>query len=239
MNNTHFSINNNFVHLWRAFLPDFVDKKQDLLPLLSEDEIRRAKRLKFPLHQQRFIIARGLLRKILSLYLNLPAKDIRFFYGEHGKPYVSNTELQFNVSHSHDMAVYALTSHQEIGVDIEKIKPEFKNSIAKRFFSKQEYDDLMDTPETERIKSFYRIWARKEAIIKLMGQGLYVPLKNFSVSFNHETGSVSFTYQEKEYHYFFQSFSANLDYEAAIATQSFTEQIIYWQWSPSLMPEMI
>lgn len=237
MNNTHFFIKNNFVHLWRAFLPTFIDKEQDLLSLLSEDEVNRAKRFKFPLHQQRFIIARGLLRKILSLYTNIPAKDIRFIYGERGKPYISDNRLQFNVSHSHDMAVYALTGPAEIGIDIEKIEPEFKNSVAKRFFSEQEYQQLMDLPENKRTKAFYRIWARKEAIIKLIGQGLYVPLNNFSISSANQAESVSFVYQEKEYHYYFQSFQANPAYEAAFATESRAEKIIYWQWSASLVPE--
>ena len=132
--NTHFFIKNNFVHLWRASLSDFNTKCDELLALLSSDETTRAERLRFPLHKKRFIIARGLLRKTLALYLNQAPELIQFSYGAHGKPALALPFLKFNLSHSDDMLVLALTREKEVGIDIEKIKPHFKKEVAERFF---------------------------------------------------------------------------------------------------------
>lgn len=217
--NRHFFIKDNFVHLWRAKLSDFNAKQDYLVSLLSPDEVKRAERLRFAVHKERFIIARGLLRKILGLYVDTPPVDIQFNYGKHGKPYLVNQPIQFNVSHSHDMAVYALTMRHEIGIDIEKVENHFKMDIAERFFNKEEFLELMHLPEVERPQAFYRMWAHKEAIIKLLGLGLYA-----NISENHNNP------------YLVHSFTIHPDYEAAFAIQSPFEQVLFWEWSADFTP---
>ena len=237
--NTHFSIKTGFVHLWRALLTDFNPKQGDLLSLLSPDEIHRAERLRLPLHKQRFITARGLLRKTLSLYLQIPAESITFTYGAHGKPSLLKTALQFNVSHSDDMVVYGITLENSIGIDIEKVTDDFKMAVAERFFNEQEFLQLMALPEEQRTRAFYRMWSHKEAIIKVLGLGLYAPLKDYAVSAQKQTETVSFSFENQTYHYLVQSFTAHPDYESAFAIQAPIDNILYWEWTPDLQTKQI
>src|SRR5580692_2114804 len=128
-----FTIKNHNIHLWRVHLIDFSTQENDFLMLLSPDELQRANRFRFPEHRQRFIIARGMLRQILGLYTHFSPAEIIFSYGVHGKPFLQENRLnvKFNVSHSNDMAVYALTHEFEVGVDIQKIEEKYKEAVAK------------------------------------------------------------------------------------------------------------
>lgn len=229
---TLIQINPHHVHLWLAKLSAFAVVEQSLLALLSPDETERAMRFHFPLHRQRFIIARGLLRKTVSLYTGIAPEEIAFTFGHHGKPYLQNNELnlQFNVSHSADLAVFAFTTQQEIGVDIEKMEPHFNKEIAKRFFSPQEYRQLMALSADEKIKGFYQVWARKEAIIKALGEGLFTSLADFSVSLQHSKESIMLTHLKHEYSYHVESFFAADEYQAAFATLEPIESIVYKNW---------
>lgn len=224
-----FTIASHTVHLWLAELLDFTSDEQALLALLSPDEVKRAMRFHFPLHKQRFIISRGLLRKTLSLYTGIAPDQIVFNYGAHGKPclQVNPDALQFNVSHSADLAVFALTTHQEIGVDIEKIEPDFREDVAKRFFSSQEYAQLMDLTGSARNKAFYQIWSRKEALIKAMGKGLFTPLTDFSINLSQTKESVSLMYSGQQVNYYIENIYVPDGYQAAIATVEPIENIIY------------
>lgn len=220
-----FTIASHTVHLWLAELLDFTSDEQALLALLSPDEIKRAMRLQLPLHKQRFIISRGLLRKTLSLYTGIAADKIEFNYGEHGKPFllVNPDAIQFNVSHSGDLVVFAFTIQQEIGVDIEKIESGFREDVAKRFFSAEEYNQLMELMGALRDKGFYQIWSRKEAIIKAAGKGVFTPLMEFSVSILQSKEMVT----HPQFKYYIENIYVPEGYQAALATSEVVENIVY------------
>jgi 4'-phosphopantetheinyl transferase len=224
--NHNFTIDHNTVHIWRLFLPDFTTEIHQLSTLLNHLEQDRAHRFHFPIHQERFTITHGLLRKTLGLYLDVDPKALTFHHGEHGKPYLANHAINFNISHSHDMALFALTHHKEIGVDIEKMEPSFKESVAKRFFSPAEYADLMQLPETDRVVAFYKIWSRKEAFIKVLGKGLFTPLDSFSVS--HQKDSQSIVSNTK--HYVVKNININAAYQAAFAAAVPVTEMTEWEW---------
>lgn len=231
MNKTKFLIENNSVHLWRASLIDLIPHEEKYLKLLNEDELQRAHRFHFQQHRQRFAIARGILREILSLYTDIKPKDIIFHYGPRGKPYLSHhSKLQFNVSHSEDAAVYALTINAEIGVDIQKIENKFQDGVAKRFFSDSEYEALQKLPDQDRPTAFYRIWAGKEALIKAVGEGLYVSLGDFSVSLNEKSQWILISHEQHSDRYYLENFDAYTDYCSAFATAQKIEKICYWEW---------
>jgi 4'-phosphopantetheinyl transferase len=134
--------------------------------------------------QRTFAIARGTLRILLSRYLGCAAREIRFCYGNRGKPSLAGTpRLQFNMSHSGAMALFAFTLDCAIGVDIEQIRPiQDMNDIAARFFAPDETASLMSLAASERERAFFRCWTRKEAFIKATGDGLSTPLDSFSVT---------------------------------------------------------
>ncbi|HKG53037.1 MAG TPA: 4'-phosphopantetheinyl transferase superfamily protein, partial [Anaerolineales bacterium] len=111
-----------------------------------------------------------------------------FYYNQYGKPFLapefSSYLLNFNLSHSGSMALYAITRNMEIGVDIECIQSDFEyEEIAQRFFSVNEVAVLRTIPTEKKLEAFYNCWTRKEAYIKALGKGLSLPLDSFEVSF--------------------------------------------------------
>jgi 4'-phosphopantetheinyl transferase len=221
----------NTVHIWRASTVISEEEEQDFSTVLSADEMQRADRFYFPIHRRRYIATRGMLRHILEYYLGIPAAKIVFLYSQLKKPYLAHTDLQFNISHSHDAAVFAFTQKFPLGVDIEKIEPTFKESVAERYFSTNEFSQLMKLPKEEQIPGFYRIWSRKEALVKALGAGLHFPLKLFSVALQEYVEQLHFE-QGGYSSWHLESFSAYPEYQSAFATPQLVLKILYWDWTP-------
>jgi 4'-phosphopantetheinyl transferase len=156
--------------------------------ILSDDEAERAERFHFERDRNRFIAARGTLRNILSRYLSCAPSEIRFVYQSGGKPELVPAvsgmgELRFNLSHSANAALYAISRGREIGVDIELIRPDVPwEEIATAFFAPGEIAKLKALPENSRTVGFFNCWTRKEAYVKARGEGLSVRLDKFEVS---------------------------------------------------------
>ena len=181
------TLGNDEVHVWRAPLDLGASRVQSLRQTLSADEQARAERFRFRIDRDRFIVARGTLRAILGRYLMLGPSQLRFCYSPQGKPAVArefgDETLRFNVSHSHGLALYALTRHRAIGVDLERKRPELaEKQIAERFFSSQEIATLHTLSSSAWEEAFFACWTRKEAYIKALGKGLSLPLDQFEVS---------------------------------------------------------
>ena len=154
---------------------------------LAEDEINRANRFHFKKDRERFVAGRGLLRMLLSSYVGIPANEIIFTYGCHGKPGLrrqdSRPAIEFNLAHSAGTAIYALTRDRPVGVDIESFQPDFPvEEVARNFFSSTELAALQNLPKILRMEAFFKCWTRKEAFIKALGDGLSCPLSDFDVS---------------------------------------------------------
>ncbi|HSW70077.1 MAG TPA: 4'-phosphopantetheinyl transferase superfamily protein [Gammaproteobacteria bacterium] len=225
--NSDLIIEKHSVHLWQVFVPDLLAQLQDFFTILNQDEKERAMRFRFEEHSQRFIIARGVLRCILSRYTAIPAEKIEFITNARGKPYLKNNlSVQFNVSHSHDWAVYALTKEAEIGVDIEKIETHFTEGVARKFFSPEEYTRLMNLSEEEKIPAFYRLWAGKEAVIKALGEGLYAPLAEFSLDLFQKVQTLKLEKSQMYVEYF----EAHPDYQSAFATSQEIKNRVFREW---------
>jgi 4'-phosphopantetheinyl transferase len=160
---------------------------EEFLSLLEEDELARANRFYFEKDRKHFVVARGFLRVLLGRYLQANPKQLQFSYGAWGKPALAgefrDSLLRFNMSHSHGIALYAVTKSREIGVDVEHVRSDFaSDSVARRFFSPFEVGVLCELPEDDRVAAFFRCWTRKEAYIKATGRGLSQPLDGFDVS---------------------------------------------------------
>jgi len=159
--------------------------------VLSPDEVARAEKFHFPIHAERFATTRGMLRCLLSQYVDVQPGEIEFAYGSAGKPSLANRNakgqggLQFNVSHSNDQCLVAFSRGMEIGTDIEWRLREFSDmdQLAKRCLSDDDFARFLSVGESAKRDAFLRFWTRKEAMIKATGIGLGHPLKNFDVSF--------------------------------------------------------
>lgn len=176
------------IHFWYSRF----DLDNSRLPyyntLLSNDEKRKANKFRFLVDRQKYATFRGILRILLSRYLDKNPEEILFKYGAFGKPDVeTNTAMRFNISHSGSMAVFGFVQNYDIGVDVEKIKNDFNAlELATNFFSEEEIKALSRTNENERFQAFYRCWTRKESFIKAVGQGLSYPLDSFAVSMDND-----------------------------------------------------
>jgi 4'-phosphopantetheinyl transferase len=177
------------VQVWCANLDGRAANEELLFESLSREEKERAGRFVLAIDRSRFVAARGILRKLLGGYLHQSPTNVCIETARQGKPTVCNAlgaseaRLRFNLSHSYGLALYAFSLEREVGIDIEKIMPEFeKEDLAERYFSKQEREDLRVMPRELRSEAFFRCWTRKEAYLKARGAGLYIPLDSFTVS---------------------------------------------------------
>jgi 4'-phosphopantetheinyl transferase len=158
-----------------------------LYEMLAPQERERAARFRFAEHRRHFIICRGTLREILSPYLEQHPSRIAFDYNRYGKPALRDSglhfEVHFNVSHSGNWALQAVSLEAEVGIDIERVDSRFANDqIPERFFSPREVAQLRGLPEDQQTPAFFRCWTRKEAYIKARGLGLALALDSFDVS---------------------------------------------------------
>ncbi len=177
------------VHVWRLRLAQPPAAIERLGSLLAADEVARAARFHFPTHRARFIVARAALRALLGQYLELPADQIRFRYTSHGKPELAEgfakrqTPIQFNLSHSEGLALFAFANQRKVGIDLERLRQDVAvEQLAKRFLSPGEQSALFSLPERHRTRAFFDAWTRKEAYLKAQGNGLALALDRFDVS---------------------------------------------------------
>lgn len=173
------------VQIWRVPLQASPETLAGLERSLSPEELARAGRFRFARDRRAYVVTRAVLRALLARVLALEPSGVRLQLGPQGKPFLAQThhsDLQFNVAHSRDLALIALTRGPQLGVDVEYRRDlDDAQRIAKRFFSRQEVDALLAAPIARQHQLFFRIWTRKEAFIKATGKGLSQPLGAFNV----------------------------------------------------------
>jgi 4'-phosphopantetheinyl transferase len=177
------------VHVWRIFLSGLTARRCDALRgLLAPEERERAARYYFQNDMARFVVTRALLRIILGRYLAAPPGELRFTFNSFGKPFLDGGadgagKLQFNVAHSHNVALIAVTSRRKIGIDVEWIQNNIDMpAIFKRYFSTEEIRELRKLSRRNMRRTFYQYWTCKEAVAKAIGVGLSLPLSQIDVS---------------------------------------------------------
>ena len=176
------------VHVWRVTLDVPLLRVASFEQLLTADERTRAGRFHFERDRSRFIVARAFRRRILGRYLHRDPRALRFCSNPYGKPGLApepggDATLSFNVTHAGALALYAVTSHGAIGIDLEAIRMDVDcDAIAERYFSPRERRMLGALPPARRREAFFHCWTRKEAYIKARGMGLSLALDRFDVS---------------------------------------------------------
>jgi 4'-phosphopantetheinyl transferase len=211
----------NEVHLWRVNLQILNKQITEFTYILSEDEKVRANNFKFAEHQNRFIAARGFLRQIISYYLKISNREIVFQYSDRGKPIIQNNNLQFNVSHSQDLALYAFTNKHLIGIDLEYLRSNVECAkIAQRFFTSTESQLINSLPKDKQHQTFFHFWTVKEAYLKATGEGLVGGLDTVEVDLESDTEIIIKAIAKqatKNNNWFFSSFIPEKDFIATVA----------------------
>lgn len=233
------ALGNDEVHVWRAALNLTASYVQRLRQTLSTDEQARAERFHFQTDREHFVVARGLLRSILAGYLDVAPGQLRFGYSPYGKPTLAGEfekhGICFNLSHSGGLVLYAVTRGRELGIDLERIRPDFADErIAEQFFSPRETAALRALPTSMQHVAFFNCWTRKEAFIKARGEGLSLPLDQFEVSLVPgapaallKTGGDALEASR----WVLQELIAGTGYAAALAVEGHGWRIKCWQWS--------
>jgi 4'-phosphopantetheinyl transferase len=175
------------VHLWAVPLGISPETSSYFKSILSRDEEERAGRFRKIRDAERYVAARGSLRSLLGGYLTIAPDRLRFAYDPSGKPRLAGektlTSIGFSVSHSDDLALFGFVRGHKIGVDVERIRPDFDvEDLAARYFSPNEFKKLRSLPADRRTEAFYCGWTRKEAYLKARGEGLSFPLDRVEVS---------------------------------------------------------
>ena len=219
------NLSDHHLHIWRFYLNQASSQIQELAQLLSPEEQQRAKRFHFPKDSFRFTACRGMLRKILSIYLKVEPKQIQFSYEERGKPYLEGVQLHFNLSHSGNLALYGVTKNLPVGIDVEKIKVNKPvEEIAQRFFSKREQEIIKQLPIKEKKLAFYRAWTRKEAYLKATGEGLGGSLEEVEVTLLPEEPAQLINFNG----WFLEDIQLEGDYFGAVAVDGEVKKINYF-----------
>ena len=165
--------------VYSIYLPNFINLKPDLTKFLSSIELNKAERFHKELDRNQYIICRSILKIVLASYTKLDAKNISLDYHFNKKPYLaSHPGLFFNISHSGDFAVIAI-SRNNVGIDIECISEDlnFANLLPDIF---EENEILNIQNAVNKKQAFYTLWTRKEAFVKALGKGIdddfkYIP----------------------------------------------------------------
>jgi 4'-phosphopantetheinyl transferase len=139
------------------------------IKILDKEEKDRAGRFKFEHHRKRFIAAHSGLRKILMKYI---PENPAILKDSHGKPYLRDyPEIQFNLTHSEEMALCALTIDIPLGIDVEYTnKSHDILGISEKFFAREEFLNIQSSENPQQL--FFQYWTRKEAYLKAKGIGI-------------------------------------------------------------------
>ena len=175
------------VHVWRACLVPDGEVLDRLEVVLAPQERLRANQFAFAKDRDKFIAGRAILRQLLGAYLGRPPGELILESGPYGKPVLRTKApdwwIRFNLSHAHNVALYAFARGRELGVDLERIQPDFPgHEVAEHFFSAGELSELRGLPAEMRAQGFFTCWTSKEAYLKACGYGLTMPLNSFDTS---------------------------------------------------------
>ena len=161
------------VQVWVAALDVPDSRYEDLSRTIAADERRRSEDLP-PLLARRFVVARGILRDLLSGFTGTEPQELKFGYGSAGKPLLLDHDINFNVSHSAELGLFAFAPDRPVGVDVENERPVCRLlDVAQRFMSEEEVRNLAATAPEKRDASFLRSWVVREARLKAEGKSVW------------------------------------------------------------------
>jgi 4'-phosphopantetheinyl transferase len=225
------------VHVWAANLDLSATALQSFAETLSRNESERASRFHFERDRNRYIAGRGLLRAALGKYLQMPPAQVPLVYGPNGKPLFQGsgnpTVLHFNLAHSQNLALLAVTRAGQIGVDVEAVRPlSDAHELVNRFFSARESAAFESVPEAQKPVAFFNLWTRKEAWLKATGEGIGHLLNKVEVSFlPGEPAQLLSLPQDSTSCWTLTDLAPAHGFAAALAVPCCAPVLNFWRWS--------
>lgn len=171
-----------FVDIWFGELPEDKQKIKKFSTILTNEESQRSRAFNTLRLSERFVLTRAILRSILSDYIQVHPQELKIMVNQYGKPSLMGHKLSFNLSHTEDLLMIAVSNLSDIGVDIERIKSRTGMlAVAERCFAKQEFEFWLQLSEAERLQMFYQIWTKKEAFVKAVGRGIALGMQECEI----------------------------------------------------------
>jgi 4'-phosphopantetheinyl transferase len=227
------------VHVWRAGFGQITPAVATLEGILSEAERARAQRFHFDQHRRQYMLSHAILRQILGGYLSLDPARLCFQASAKGKPELmpelNPLHLRFNLSHTHGLALIAVTLRRDVGVDVEWFRLVTEaEQIAERFFAPRESARLRALPAEQKQRAFFNCWTRREAYLKATGEGIAESLDQIEVTFAPGEParllSVRGDTPEAE-HWLLQELSPGPGYVAALAARGQGLKVLQRDWT--------
>ncbi|MDN3687673.1 4'-phosphopantetheinyl transferase family protein [Cyclobacterium jeungdonense] len=217
----------SFLDIWRIPLssPDHII--EHLKGLMTDEEIQQANRYLKKEDRIRHILGKGFLRKLIQLYLNEPQKSIQFGKNRFNKPFlIERDHFHFNISHSGEWVVIVLADC-EVGIDLEPLDSRFEyKDLLAGIFSSSEIEFIENSPIP--VRSFYKIWTRKEALLKGIGQGITDQLSEYCLLDGLQGFNFSGKTTYEQWH--IRSFIMNSNYYVSLALPSKNHQLRFLNW---------
>jgi len=223
----------NEVHIWSACLSENESQMPYFASLLSHDEQERASCFRFFRDQKRFTLSRGILRSLLAGYLGEAPQRIEILYGLWGKPCLPKEKaLSFNLSHSEDYALYAITQSYEVGIDLEYRDTSLEiEDMARSIFSIAELSHWNALTPEEKTSFFFESWVSKEAFLKASGKGWLESKQEYTQastnSLKQEQKNDLLENDEILYPYYFESIPG---YASALYVEGPPLTILHYVW---------
>lgn len=173
----------NEIHLWRVSL----DPSEQILSAskeaLSDFELGRLDFFEFEQVRRNYTVSQGILRILISKYLSIDVKDVELGRRSKGKPFCKNDEsLYFNISNSGGLCVFAFSRENEVGIDLEKVRPlDDLDEMIEKNFSNEEQRYIRRDKEN-KLRRFYYFWTIKESYLKAIGEGMRIEPQNLEFS---------------------------------------------------------
>ncbi|WP_440964809.1 4'-phosphopantetheinyl transferase family protein [Massilia sp. GER05] len=208
------------IDIWIGMVDETIESgvAKQLVRVLSEEERRQQARFLFEKDQRRYLVTRALVRYVLSRYVPLAPEQWRFGAAPHGRPFILNDvpqakRLNFNISHSGQVVLMALTRDGQLGIDVEETGHNVAQTVADHYFAAREIRQLRAASPAEHAHRFLEFWTLKESYIKARGMGLSIPLQKFGFELGYS-----------------QELRAFFDPVLDDAPNNWT----FWQWCPSV-----
>lgn len=235
------SLPDNEIHLWVGDLRQEDVVCTTLEKTLTAQEIARADRYAFPDLRQRFVVARGILRDILARYTGISAEILDIQQHAQGKPFLAIGRPRFNLSHSHELSIFLLSNHREVGVDVEYTARHVQDlaGLAQHVLSATETNKLFALPADQQKQAFFNAWTRKEAYVKALGCGLIQAPETIEVTLcPGETPRLLQVEGQPEAisRWHFEAFQYRKDYTIAAAVEGSGWNLRLWEWQPKSLP---